>query len=187
MLDPRTYCLILILEISMLKYVQPVVVLHQSVNRALVIHIIIPSGGQCTPLVVVGKWESSSESLSWILDRTYSRITWVMVRMCSPSIMDERGIFTCSIQFLNEWDIQIESWPNLTTKGDLRSQNTLVPHWIWCEKLRGLNMKRWEQRVCRLGTWSFRARLGETMPCPHTRAPKDHYALQMIGSQERYK
>jgi len=39
-----------------------------------------------------------------------------MVGMCYPSTGDEHGIFTCSILFLNECDIQVESWPNTIPK-----------------------------------------------------------------------
>jgi len=42
-------------------------------------------------------------------------------------------------------------------KGTKISQKTLAPHWTWCEKLRSLNIKSWEQSVCTLDTWSFRA------------------------------
>ena len=53
-----------------------------------------------------------------------------MIGMCFPSIGDERDIFTCSISFSNEWDIQFRSWPkqevNETKKSDF-----LVPYWKW--------------------------------------------------------
>ena len=38
--------------------------------------------------------------------------------MYSPSIGNERGIFTCSFPFLNEWDNQVGNWPNLIAKLD---------------------------------------------------------------------
>jgi len=45
-----------------------------------------------------------------------------MVGMCSPSIGDERGdkccIFTCSLLFSNEGDIQVGSWPKKRAKWD---------------------------------------------------------------------
>ena len=47
------------------------------------------------------------ESLNWITARSVDRINWMMVGVCSPSIGDERGIFTCSIPTSNEWDIQV--------------------------------------------------------------------------------
>jgi len=34
--------------------------------------------------------------------RSIDRINWIMVGLCSPSIGDERGIFTCSILTSNE-------------------------------------------------------------------------------------
>jgi len=51
--------------------------------------------------------ELNSETLSWIKARSIDRINQIMVGVCSPSIGDERGIFTCSIPFSNEWDIQV--------------------------------------------------------------------------------
>ena len=51
--------------------------------------------------------KNKCESLSWITARSVDRINWIMVGVCSPSIGDERGVFTCSIPTLNEWDIQV--------------------------------------------------------------------------------
>ena len=55
----------------------------------------------------VGNMKNICESLNWITARSVDRINWMMVGVCSPSIRDERGIFTCSIPTSNEWDIQV--------------------------------------------------------------------------------
>ena len=47
-------------------------------------------------------WENEKlkhESLSWINARFVDRINRIMVGVCSPSIGDEHGIFTCSVSF----------------------------------------------------------------------------------------
>jgi len=41
-----------------------------------------------------------------------------MIGVYSPSIRDEQDIFTYSILFPNELDIQVESWPNSIVKGN---------------------------------------------------------------------
>ena len=40
-----------------------------------------------------------------------------------PSGMNH-GIFTCSILFSNEWDIQVGSWPNTIVKGTRKSEKS---------------------------------------------------------------
>ena len=39
--------------------------------------------------------------------------------------------FPCSISFLNEWDIQVGSWPKQELNGTKKSENSLVPYWTW--------------------------------------------------------
>jgi len=65
----------------------------------------------------VGIEEYVYESSSWIMARSVNRINWMMVGVCSPSIDDERGIFTCSIPTSNEWDIQVQRLPNSKPNG----------------------------------------------------------------------
>jgi len=54
-----------------------------------------------------------------------------MVGMCSPSIGDERGdkccIFTCSLLFSNEGDIQVGSWPKKRAKWDQKEWKLFSP------------------------------------------------------------
>ena len=92
--------------------------------------------------------------------RSVDRINWMMVGVCSPSIGDERGIFTCSIPTSNEWDIQVQRLPNSKPNGTKVRYKHLVPHWPWDGSLWCINRENWEQRACPLGTWSFRARKG---------------------------
>ena len=63
--------------------------------------------------------------------------------MCSPSIGDERGIFKCSILFLNEWDIQVGSWPESKFKGDQKE---------W--KLFNSILKVICEWICMFGEWT---------------------------------
>ena len=67
------------------------------------------------------------ESLSWILGGTcYTKCAgdgW----NCSPSIGDERGIFTFSIPFPNEWNIQVRSWPKIRAKLDQKVWKLFSP------------------------------------------------------------
>ena len=57
--------------------------------------------------VVLENMKNKCESLSWITARSVDRINWIMVGVCSLSMGDELGIFTCSITTSNEWDIQV--------------------------------------------------------------------------------
>ena len=102
--------------------------------------------------------------------RSVDRINWMMVGVCSPSIGDERGIFTCSIPTSNEWDIQVQRLPNSKPNGTKGCYKHLVPHWPWDGSLCSINRENWEQRVCPLGTWSFRARKGGNYARTYVRA-----------------
>jgi len=63
-----------------------------------------------------------SEFLEKIWAKFFARLTArnarEMVEMFSPFIGNEHGIFTCSILFPHEWDIQVGSWPKTRTKWD---------------------------------------------------------------------
>ena len=102
--------------------------------------------------------------------RSVDQINRMMVGVYSPSICDERGIFTCSIPTSNEWDIQVQRLPNSKPNGTKGCYKHLVPHWPWDGSLCSINRENWEQRVCPLGTWSFRARKGGNYARTYVRA-----------------
>ena len=70
-----------------------------------------------------------NENFKWILSLvqawSVARNTQMMVGVSSLSIGDECSIFTYSILFPNEWDIQVGSWHNSIAKRGPKGIETL--------------------------------------------------------------
>ena len=89
----------------------------------------------------------------------------MMVGECSPFIRDERGIFTCSILFLNEWDIQVGSWPNSIAKKNQKMQNLFSPTSTMVWKIEGFKYEKIWTKSLPFGYLEFSHALGgEPMP-----------------------
>ena len=100
------------------------------------------------------------ESLSWIKTRSVDKFNWIMVGVCSPSIGDERCIFTYSIPFRIKEIFKSKVSLIQKLKGIKGLLKHLAPHWRWSGHLKCLNRGKWEQKVYPLSTRSFHVRLG---------------------------